>query len=130
MSNGAIRNRRSTGKATIRVVLIEDHTILREGLRALLEQEPDILVVGEAGDGEEGVRAIQELQPDVVVMDVELPDGSGVAATEAIRRVVPQTQVLALTMHRDAKSVITMLKAGALGYLLKVSTRSELVGAI
>jgi DNA-binding NarL/FixJ family response regulator len=115
---------------SIRVFLIEDHTILREGLRALLEAEPDLVVVGESGDAVEGVRAIQEKLPDVVLMDVELPETSGAAATEAIRRVAPQTHVLALTMHRDAKSVISMLRAGALGYLLKTSTRTELAAAI
>jgi two-component system response regulator NreC len=114
----------------IGVFLVDDQTILREGLRALLEEEPDVVVVGDSGDGVEAVRAVQELMPDVVIIDVELPDSSGVAATEVIRRVAPQTQVLALTMRRDAKSVITMLKAGALGYLLKTSTRVELIAAI
>src|SRR5438067_1450577 len=76
----------------IRVFLIEDHTILREGLRILLQEEPDIAVVGETGDAEAGVRAVEELQPDVVIMDVQLPDSSGVAATEAILRVAPRTQ--------------------------------------
>jgi DNA-binding NarL/FixJ family response regulator len=115
---------------SIRIFLIEDHTILREGLRALLEAEPDIVVVGESGDAGEGVRSIQEKLPDVVLMDVELPETSGAAATTTIRRLAPQTQVLALTMHRDAKSVISMLRAGALGYLLKTSTRAELTAAI
>ena len=114
----------------VRVFLIEDHTILREGLRVLLEEESDFVVVGETGDAAEGVQAVEALQPDVVIMDVELPNTSGIAATEAIRRVAPRTQVLALTMHRDAKSVITMLRAGALGYLLKVSSRTELAAAI
>ncbi len=114
----------------VRVFLIEDHTILREGLRVLLEEEPDIVVVGETGDAAEGVEAVERLQPDVVIMDVELSDTSGVAATQAIRRIAPRTQVLALTMHRDAMSVITMLRAGALGYLLKVSSRKDLAMAI
>ncbi len=114
----------------IRVLLVDDHTILRQGIKALMEREPDIAIIGEAGDGLEAVRLARQLQPDVVVMDVQLPGLPGPQATRAIRQACPRTGVLVLTMHDSSYTVFGMLKAGARGYLLKESAGSDLADAI
>lgn len=114
----------------IRVLLADDHAVVREGTRQLLEREPDIAVVGEASNGEEAVRLAQTLQPDVVVMDVRMPGVSGVEATRRIKQQQPGVEVLVLTAHDDDQYVFTLLEAGASGYLLKTAPVSELVKAI
>ena len=116
--------------SSIRVLLVDDHTILRHGLKAILSKETDIQIVGEAGDGLEAVRLAKQLQPNVVVMDAQLPGLSGAQATRAIRQACPRTEVLVLTMHDSSHFVFTMLKAGARGYLLKESASTELANAI
>ena len=114
----------------IRVLLVDDHLILRQGLRSLLSREADIEIVGEAGDGIEAVRLAKELVPDVAVVDVQLPRLSGPEAVRAIRRNCPQTEVIVLTMYDDDYTVSLMLKAGARSYLLKESAAIDLARAI
>jgi DNA-binding NarL/FixJ family response regulator len=116
--------------ATIRVLLVDDHTVLREGLRALLDAAPDIEVVGEAASGEEGIAACAALHPHVVVMDVAMPGLGGLEATLTIRRDQPDVRVLVLTQHEDPEYVRRFVRAGAAGYLLKRMAGAELVSAI
>ena len=115
---------------TIRVVLVDDHALLREGMRRLLEQEPDMTVVGEAADGAEGVTTVKALMPDVVLMDVVMPGISGIEATKQIKQCSPQTAVLILSAYDDDRYVLGLLEAGAAGYLLKSSHGPEVVQAI
>jgi two-component system, NarL family, response regulator NreC len=115
---------------TIRVLLADDHAILRAGLRALLAAEPDMAVVGEAGDGQEAVRLAEELRPDVVVMDISMPVLDGLAATAAITARQPETRVLVLTMHAEEQYLLRVLEAGGSGYVLKRSADTELMEAI
>jgi len=103
----------------IRVLLADDHAILREGLRALLGYYDDVQVVGEAQDGAEAVTRVGELQPDIVLMDIAMPGMSGLEATRLIRQQHPETRVLILTQHEDRQYVLPLLQAGASGYVLK-----------
>lgn len=115
---------------SIRILLVDDHTILRDGVHLLLDSQGDMEVVGEAGNGRSAVRLTAELSPDVVVMDVTMPDLNGVEATRQIIAASPRTRVLALSQHADRRLLADMLKAGAVGYLLKTSCGSELIGAV
>jgi DNA-binding NarL/FixJ family response regulator len=115
---------------TIRVVLADDHRIIREGIRNLLDQEPDIDVVGEASDGREVILKNQELQPDVLIMDITMPNLNGIDATRKIIKQNPETRIIALSMHSDHHFVAEMLQAGATAYLLKDCVYDELVQAI
>jgi DNA-binding NarL/FixJ family response regulator len=112
------------------VVLIDDHTVLRDGLKLLLSLEPDLEVVGEAGTGREGIAVAQKIKPAVVVTDVGLPDIDGVAVTRQLRESIPETRVLVLTVHDEEHYVLTLIQAGASGYLLKNSAGNDLVEAI
>jgi two-component system, NarL family, response regulator LiaR len=114
----------------IRVLVVDDHAVVRRGLRMFLGDDPQIELVGEAGDGEEAVRLAGELQPDVVLMDLLLPKVDGIQATETIRRQLPDTQVIALTSVLEDSSVIGAVKAGAIGYLLKNTEADDLMSAI
>jgi DNA-binding NarL/FixJ family response regulator len=114
----------------IRLILADDHAVVRAGTRELLERYPDLHIVGEAVDGEDAVRLTQELQPDVVVMDVRMPKMSGVEATRRIKAEMPEICVLVLTAHDDDEYVFALLQAGANGYLLKTAEIDELAKAI
>jgi DNA-binding NarL/FixJ family response regulator len=114
----------------IRVLIADDHAILRDGIRALLEDEPDIDVVGEAEDGRWAVERACKLRPDVVLMDIAMPLLNGLEATRQIKRDTPETHVLILTMYEDAEYVGRVLEAGASGYVLKHAAGRELVTAI
>ncbi len=114
----------------VRIVLADDHAILREGIRALLEDQPDMTVVGEAADGRIAVELARELQPTLIVMDIGMPLLNGLEATRQIKRECPQVAVLVLTMHDNEEYVSQILAAGASGYVLKRAASSELVMAI
>ena len=116
--------------STIRVLLADDHTILREGIRALIEDLGDMEVVGEAEDGQATVKMVAQLLPDVVVMDIAMPLLNGLEATRQIRRDFPQVKVLILTMHENEEYIRQVLAAGALGYVLKDAAARDLLGAI
>jgi NarL family two-component system response regulator LiaR len=114
----------------IRILLAEDHVVVRQGTRELLERESDFAIVGEAGDGEEAVRLATELGPDVVIMDVSMPKLSGVEATRQIKALLPSVAVLVLTGYDYDEYIFSLLDAGAAGYLLKSVSGDDLVGAI
>jgi DNA-binding NarL/FixJ family response regulator len=116
--------------STVRIVLADDHTVMRSGLKLLLEREPDFSVVGEAQDGREAVRVAEEQAPDVVVMDVAMPNLNGIEATTRILDSHPRTAVIILSMHSDEGYVLRALKAGARAYLLKDSAESDLIAAV
>jgi DNA-binding NarL/FixJ family response regulator len=116
--------------STLRIVLADDHPVVRGGLRALLDTLDGFEVVGEAADGEAAVREAQLTQPDVVLMDVRMPGVDGVEAARRIRDAVPATAVLMLTMYDDDATVFTAMQAGARGYLLKGAEQGEIVAAI
>ena len=115
---------------SIRILLAEDHVVVRQGTRQLLEREPDMEVVGEAGDGEEAVRLASQLKPDVVIMDVAMPKLSGIEATRQIKELLPSTVVLILTGYDYDEYILSLLEIGAAGYLLKDVSGDELIGAI
>jgi DNA-binding NarL/FixJ family response regulator len=115
---------------TIRVLLADDHPVVRRGLAALLGTLPDFEVVGEAVDGDEAIREAQLTRPDVVLMDVRMPGTDGVAATRRLRETVPDAAVLVLTMYDDDATVFTAMQAGARGYLLKGAEQDEIADAI
>ena len=113
-----------------RIVLAEDHTILREGLRAILAAEEDLQVVGEAKDGREAIRCAEELRPDLLILDLTMPGMNGLEALGEIKRVSAATRVLVLTVHKTEDYVFAALRAGADGYVLKDSTSAELLLAL
>jgi two-component system response regulator NreC len=113
-----------------KIVLVDDHVIVRQGLKALIEKRPGMQVIGEAGDGRDAVRLSNRLHPDLVIMDISMPDLNGIDATQHILATSIDTKVLALSMHSDKRFVLGMLKAGASGFLLKESAFAELMTAI
>jgi len=115
---------------TIRVLLVDDHAVLRAGLRALLEAEPGLEVVGEAGTGEEGIERVRALRPDVVVMDLSMPGMGGLEATRQISALDQGARVLVLTMHGEEEHLLPVLEAGGSGYVHKRSADEELIEAI
>lgn len=114
----------------IRILIVDDHSVVRQGLRMFLRWDPELEVVGEAQDGAEALRLAQQLQPDVVLMDLVMPVMDGIAATVAIRQELPETEVLALTSVLEDASVVGAVRAGAIGYLLKDTNAPELCRAI
>ncbi|HSR30274.1 MAG TPA: response regulator transcription factor [Anaerolineae bacterium] len=117
-------------EGTIRVMLVDDHALVRSGLGAFLQIHADLNLVGEAGSGAEAVRLCEQLQPDVVLMDLVMPEMDGASATRAIRCRWPKTQVIALTSFKDREWVEKAMQAGAVGYLLKDVSADELAAAI
>jgi two-component system, NarL family, response regulator NreC len=113
----------------IRVLLAEDHIIVRDGLRMLLESDPDFTVVGEASNGREAVALAQETQPDVAILDISMPGLSGLEATPLLKAESPRTQVLILTMHESDEYFFRALEAGASGYVLKKAATQDLIAA-
>lgn len=115
---------------SLRIVVVDDHPVVRGGLRALIDTLEGLEVVGEAEDGDGGVRECVLLRPDVVLMDVRMPGMDGIEATRRIRASVPDVAVIVLTMHDDDATVFTAMQAGARGYLLKGASQDEIVGAL
>jgi two-component system, NarL family, response regulator NreC len=114
----------------IRILLVDDHAVVRQGFRMILGAQPDMEIVGEAGNGREAISQAAELQPDVVVMDVAMPELNGIEATRRIAESSPRARVLALSMHKDSVYVREILRAGAKGYLLKESIDVDLLTAV
>jgi DNA-binding NarL/FixJ family response regulator len=114
----------------IRILVTDDHAVLRAGLTALLNAEADLKVVGEAADGESCVRAVQQLQPDVILLDINMPGTNGLDALPRLRQVAPRSRVLILTMHDDITYLRQVLRAGGAGYILKQAADKELLSAI
>lgn len=119
-----------TSKKKIRLLIADDHPLLREAMRNAFEQHEDMEVVGEAGDGEEAVRLSAKLKPDIVIMDIVMPELNGIEATKKIRKESPSTAVLILTAYDDDRYIIGLLEAGAAGYLLKSARGQVLVDAV
>lgn len=117
-------------KKHYRIVIAEDHTILREGLRALLSSDPDFEIVGEAEDGRAAIRCVETLLPDLVLMDLSMPRMNGLEAIKDIKKQIPDTKIVALTVHKAEEYILATLKAGADGYVLKDAHHSELVLAL
>lgn len=114
----------------IKILLADDHKIMRQGLRTLIENQPGMKVTAEAGNGQEAVRMAIELQPDIVIMDINMPELNGIEATRQIVAKTPDVKVIALSMYSDKKFIVEMLKSGASGYLLKECAVEELIKAI
>jgi two-component system response regulator NreC len=127
---GQRKNSLNRMNGAIRIIVADDHQIVRQGLRLLLEAEPDMEVIGEANNGRRVLKLAQELLPDVIIMDLSMPELNGIEATRQILSEVPETKVVALSMHSDSLFVLNMIKAGASGYLLKDCALEELVKAI
>jgi len=117
-------------KKQYRIVIAEDHTILREGLKSLLRADPDFDIVGEAEDGRDAIRCVQALSPDLVLLDLSMPRMNGLDALKEIKKQSPEAKIIILTVHKTEEYVLTALQAGADGYVLKDATHSELVMAI
>jgi two-component system response regulator NreC len=115
---------------SIKVFLVDDHEVMREGLCALLRKHADVEVVGEAADGRTAIQKVCELSPDVVIMDIGMPNLNGIEATRQMRNKCPDVKVIALSTHSDGSTVAKMLKAGASGYILKDSAFKELVNGV
>lgn len=115
---------------SVRIILVDDHTIMREGLRSLLERKSSCEVIADASTGAQAIQLVRDLKPDLVIMDISLPDMTGIDATEEIKKIVPQVRVLALSVHSDRRFIIRMLEAGASAYLKKDCASEELITAI
>jgi DNA-binding NarL/FixJ family response regulator len=115
---------------SIRIILADDHELMRKGLRTLLERQQDLEIVGEAGDGRETMKLAKEQNPDVIIMDISMPDMNGVDATEQIMKEAPGVKIIALSMHPDRQFVERMLQAGARGYLVKDCSVEEMLTGI
>src|SRR5712671_821172 len=114
----------------IHILLADDHTILRAGLKMMLNAQPDMEVVGEAHDGHQAITEAQRLQPDIILMDITMPDMNGIEATRHIKKLLPEVKVLILTMHENEEYVFQALRAGASGYMLKEAADTELITAL
>jgi NarL family two-component system response regulator LiaR len=127
---GTRKSWRAEMKERIEILIADDHVVVREGLRAFLDTQPDIYVIGEATNGEEAVRLATELIPDVILMDLVMPDMDGVEATRRIKRATPRTEIIILTSYHEDEHIFPALRAGALSYLLKDVEMDNLADAI
>ena len=114
----------------IRILLVDDHTILRAGLKMMLNAQPDMDVIGEAQDGRQAIQESQRLHPDIVLMDITMPDMNGIESTRQIKKALPDVKILILTMHENDEYVFQALRAGASGYILKEAADTELISAL
>lgn len=130
MPNGSLAAVKEPREARLRLVLVDDHSILREGLRALLALESDLEVVGEADNGDDGVETVRREQPDIVITDLAMPQRTGIQVIARVRKVAPSVRVLVLTVHNGEEYIKAALSAGADGYVLKDSSRADLLQAI
>ena len=130
MAGKKTREKKAAEEKKVSVLIADDHVIVREGLRVLLEEHGDIAIVGEASNGQEAVELSKALNPEIVLMDIAMPLLDGIEATSHIKQANPDTKVLALTMYTTEEYVLRMLKAGASGYLVKTSTPDDLIAAI
>ena len=112
------------------ILLVDDHTILRAGLKMMLNAQPDMDVVGEAHEGRQAIQEAQRLRPDIVLMDITMPDMNGIEATRQIKKILPDVKVLVLTMHENDEYVFQALRAGASGYILKEAADTDLISAL
>jgi DNA-binding NarL/FixJ family response regulator len=115
---------------TTTVMLVDDHPVVREGLRGMIDAEPDLTVVGEAGSGAEAIALAESLRPDVILMDLRMPDVDGVTATERILTALPRTRIVVVTTYESDTDILRAVEAGAAGYLLKDASRAELAEAV
>ncbi|MEO9964697.1 MAG: response regulator transcription factor [Reichenbachiella sp.] len=115
---------------TIKVILADDHVIVRNGIKILLESEGDVEVIAEASNGIEAIEKVKQLKPDILVSDIRMPIMNGLEATAQLKKIAPETKTLILSMHDDDEYIISSVKAGALGYLLKDTTREEFMKAL
>jgi DNA-binding NarL/FixJ family response regulator len=116
--------------ASIRVLLADDHVLMRHGLRLIIDSQEDMEVVGEAGDGFEALELAEELRPDIILMDIAMPRCDGLEATRLIKRRLPQVKIIVLTVHEEAESLFEALQSGARGFLLKKARAEELIAAL
>ncbi|MBV9615643.1 MAG: response regulator transcription factor [Ktedonobacteraceae bacterium] len=114
----------------IQVLIVDDHAVVRQGIRFLLEQQPDIVVVGEGSNGAEAIKLAADLLPDVILLDLLMPEMDGVTAVREIKRITPATQIIVLTSYYEDDQIFGVIKSGALSYLLKDTTPSDLVAAV
>jgi NarL family two-component system response regulator LiaR len=119
-----------TSAETISIIIVDDHAVVREGVRAFLETQPDLLVLGDAGSGEEALRLVADAAPDVVLMDLVMPGMDGVETTRRVKRISPRTQIIVLTSYHQDEHIFPAIRAGALSYLLKDLDSHELASAI
>jgi len=127
-TSSSIASRKQSAKT--KILLVDDHPLLRKALKDLLEKEADLVIVGEAGDGEEAVRLASQILPDVVIMDVSMPNLDGLQATQQIKATCPNIAVLVLTVHTDDECILEILQAGAAGYLVKSAFGEQVVQAV
>ena len=128
--SGSAQPARQAGKSPIRVLLVDDHPVVRRGLSVCLAHQEHLLIVGEAADGQEAVTKARELSPDIVLMDVDMPHMNGLTASEILRKELPRIKVLILSMHSQSDYVLRILQSGARGYVLKTASPDELAKAI
>ena len=115
---------------SIRILIADDHGVLRAGLRALLNAEPDFTVVGEAADGRQAIELTTQHQPDILLLDVSMPEPGGIEVTRQVKQACPQTRVLILTVHEDESLLQEAIQAGAAGYIIKRAVEAELINAV
>jgi two-component system response regulator DegU len=115
---------------TVKIVLVDDHTIVRDGIKSTLKDQKNFKIIGEAGNGKEAVELVKKTEPDVVIMDISMPDMNGIEATDIISKKFPHSKVIVLSMHDDETYILKSVEAGAYGYLLKDVDKNEFVRAI